>query len=308
MEMLLAGWDGGGTGTTVVCMNPDGAVLARKRFGPLNLNGAETGAVARTVRDCLSWMGGYGECVSLCVGAAGVSNANAAALLRRMLEQSGYGGRLTLAGDHEIALHGAVGGVGAVVIAGTGSICCGRDAQGQTARAGGGGHLIDDGGSGYAIGRDVLSAVLRARDGRGPTTLLENAVAEELGGASRESIVSYVYQEKRQKADIARFARLLAPASEAGDAAAQEIAGRAAQELYALLAAVLARLELPSADVALMGSVLEKCAPVRARTEKLIGAGLPAARVIAPRADAAQGAAMIAKQRWEEQCHGGYAG
>lgn len=304
MKMLLAGWDGGGTGTTVVCTEPDGTPLARKRFGPLNLNGAETEAVARTVRECLDWMGGYGECVSLCVGAAGVSNANAAALLRRMLAQGGYGGQLVLAGDHEIALHGAVGGVGAVVIAGTGSICYGRNAQGQTARAGGGGHLIDDGGSGYAIGRDVLSAVLRALDGRGPATLLEDAVAAELGGASRESIVGYVYQEKRQKADIARFARLLAPAAEAGDAAAREIAGRAAQELYALLSAVLTRLKLPGADVALMGSVLEKCAPVRAGVEALIDAGLPAARVIVPRADAAQGAALIAKQRWEEQYHG----
>ena len=53
-----------------------------------------------------------------------------------------------------------------------------------------------------------------------------------------------------------------------------------------------------------MGSVLEKCAPVRARVEALIDAGLPAARVIVPRADAAQGAALIAKQRWEEQYHG----
>lgn len=304
MGMLLTGWDGGGTGTTVVCIDPHGTVLARARFGPLNLNGAEPEAVARTVWDCLGYMRAHGECAALCIGAAGVSNPSAGALLRRLLAQNGYGGRLVLAGDHEIALYGAVGGVGAVVIAGTGSICCGRNGLGQTARAGGGGHLIDDGGSGYAIGRDVLSAVLRAQDGRGPATLLEAAVAAELGGASRESIVSYVYRQQRQKADIARFARLLAPALEAGDAAAEEIASRAAQELYALLKAVLTRLRLPGADVALMGSILEKCAPVRAEVEALIDAGLPAARIIAPRADAAQGAALMAKLRWEEQCHG----
>lgn len=301
MRTYFVGWDGGGTGTTVVCVRSDGTEAARRRFGPLNLNGADVETVRQTVTDALRWMDGNGDCLSLCIGAAGISNPKTASGLRELLCQNGYEGKLTLAGDHDIALRGAVGTVGAVVIAGTGSICCGRNTRGETARAGGGGHLIDDEGSGYAIGRDIFTAVLRALDGRIETTVLSDMVARELGDASREAIVGYVYQKGRSKADIAHFAPLLTPACEAGDEAALAIADKAAHELCALLLAVSRRLGMPDADAALLGSILEKCAPVREETKRRIREQMPRLRVIAPRADAAMGAALIAKEKWEEK-------
>ena len=68
------------------------------------------------------------------------------------------------------------GGTGCILIAGTGSICTGITEDGKTARAGGWGHLIDDVGSGYALGRDALTAVVRAQDGRGAKTVLTDLV------------------------------------------------------------------------------------------------------------------------------------
>lgn len=303
MQTLFAGWDGGGTATGVACVDAAGNTLAESRFGPLNLNGSDEETIEKTVRDCLAWMRSTGACAGLCVGAAGVSNARADALLRMLLVRNGYHGPLRLAGDHEIALAGAVGGPGAVIVAGTGSVCYGRNARGETARCGGFGHLVDDGGSGYAIGRDILGAVLRAADGRVGPTMLTKAVASELGSAKPGDLVSYIYHQNRAKADIARLAMLLSPAVEAGDSAATAIADRAAGELCTLVSAVLTRLDMPDAELAFLGSILIKCAPVRLRALSLTEAAWPGARLIEPRRNAACGAALLARETKEDVNH-----
>ncbi len=64
-----------------------------------------------------------------------------------------------------IALEAAFGsGPGVIVIAGTGSIAYGRNAEGQTARAGGWGFAISDEGSGHWIGRTAVAAAIGAWD------------------------------------------------------------------------------------------------------------------------------------------------
>src|SRR6266576_3237285 len=80
-------------------------------------------------------------------------------------------GNFTVDNDARIALTGAIGfGPGVVVIAGTGSVAVGRNAAGEEARAGGWGPIVGDEGSGYAIARGGLGAILCAYDGRGPAT------------------------------------------------------------------------------------------------------------------------------------------
>ena len=82
-------------------------------------------------------------------------------------------GNFTVDNDARIALTGAIGfGAGVVVIAGTGSVAVGRNDAGDEARAGGWGPIVGDEGSGYAIARAGLAAILRAYDGRGPATLM----------------------------------------------------------------------------------------------------------------------------------------
>lgn len=303
MRVTTVGWDGGGTGTTVLCLDEEGAELGRARFGPLNLNGGDPRAVEQTVKDALSFMRAFGECGCLCVGAAGVSNRRFCEALRATLARHGYAGKLLLAGDHEIALAGAVGDAGLVLIAGTGSICFGRNEDGQTARSGGAGHLLDDEGSGYAIGRDILSAVLRAEDGRSGPTALAQGVRARLGSARREDVVAYAYQENRTKSDIAALAPLLAPAVAQGDEAALRIAHRAAKELCLLVKAVSRRLRMPSAELAMLGSILTQCEPVRAKTAQAVTRALPGVTLIPPRGDAAEGAARLAlaAQKKEEE-------
>lgn len=83
-------------------------------------------------------------------------------------------------------------------MAGTGAICCGRDGAGNRTRVGGYGYLIDDGGSGYALGRDILTAVVRAADGRGPATALTQAVFAALGVRSVGEIITWLYAPRHR--------------------------------------------------------------------------------------------------------------
>ncbi len=299
--LYAAGLDGGGTKTTVEARTRDGRVLLRESFGSMNLNSANEETVGRTFRNCADALrrlpGGLEACGALCVGSAGVSNPQARATLEKLIRQNGYAGPVRLVGDHETALAGALGSpVGMVLIAGTGSICFGRGAGGQTARAGGYGHKIDDEGSGYALGRDALAAVVRAQDGRGPATLLTQLVYKKLGAADVGELIRFVYAPKTDKKQIAALAPLVGQARAAGDEAARTITQRACGELAQLAGAVARSLNMRSASLAMTGGVLLHDDAIRTGTQEMLRGRYPDMKFVPPRSDAASGAALLA---WE---------
>src|SRR5881227_3767003 len=118
-------------------------------------------------------------------------------------------GNFTVDNDARIALTGAIGfGGGVVVIAGTGSVAYGRNAEGAEARAGGWGPIIGDEGSGYGS----------ARDGRGPATKMTEILKERYD-MKPEDLPPFVYAQTTQTDDIARFGKLVIDAAQDGDAA-----------------------------------------------------------------------------------------
>ena len=291
--MVIAGIDGGGTHTRLELRDEENRLLSRTDFGPFNLNAIGEAAFRRLLRQVLAACGDMANCARLCVGGAGISNPAVGAILGQELERAGFSGMWKLCGDQEIALRGAMDGPGIAVIAGTGSICFGKNQAGQTARSGGFGHLIDDGGSGYALGRDVLSTAVQALDGRCPDTAILERVYHRLGREDPGAIVSFVYDETTDKAAIARFSSIALALAEEGNPTAQAILNRGAGELYALAAAVQRRLGLEGRPIALLGGLLSGENPYRrAVARKLAGLGT----VIYPAHDALWGAAQMA---WE---------
>lgn len=295
----FCGWDGGGTKTEVFCMDESGARVAGASFGPLNVNGASRERVAETVRDCLDYMaalpGGLNACRALTIGMAGASNLEATQFITERVRAGGYEGPLDVVGDQQIALAGAIRGAGAVLIAGTGAVCCGRDARGELIRVGGYGYLIDDGGSGYAIGRDILAATVRAEDGRCAGTCLKRMVYERLGISDTRQLITWLYSPSTGKREIAALAPLLAEALAAGDAEAERIARRAADELAELATTAWRRMGLDAGELALTGSILNHYPAIRARVTELCRAACPDMAVIEPHGSPAQGAAMLAR-------------
>ncbi|MBR3949054.1 MAG: hypothetical protein IKJ84_00100 [Oscillospiraceae bacterium] len=289
--MFIAGIDGGGSHTRIELRDMDNAVIRRGEFGPFNLNAIGEAAFRSLLGEVFTWCGDIADCARLCVGAAGISNPRTGQILREELARHGFRGSWKLCGDQEIALRGAMDGPGIVVIAGTGSICFGKNTAGETARSGGYGHLIDDGGSGYSLGREVLACAVRCADGRiGPCGVAE-AVYSRLGGA--EGIVPYVYAPETDKAAIADFAPIALEQARQGDPQAWRILRKEAEELAGMAAAVQRRLGMDKCRIALLGGLIASENPYRqAVAEQMTYLGT----VVPARRDALWGAAQMA---WE---------
>ena len=293
----VCGWDGGGTKTTVCALDLRGNRLGESGFGPLNPNGADPERVRATIRGALGWMrslpDGLEGCGMLTVGMAGFSNEQSPAFVRAAILDAGYAGPLTIVGDQDIALNGAIDGCGAVLIAGTGSVCCGRNERGEMFRAGGCGYLIDDPGSGYAIGRDILAAVVRAHDGRGPATCLTQALYDAIHVETLPQVITWLYGPATGKRDIAALSPLISVGLDRGDEAALMILERAVSELTDMAAAVWNRMRLGHGEVSMIGGVTRE-PRLRARLTEALVRRLPGADVHPALHEPAEGAALMA--------------
>lgn len=298
MEPYVIGMDGGGTKTDVVLLDLSGKTLANYTAGPMNYNGVSPETVEASIHRIfyeVQTQYPLENCISLCVASAGIGNPEARARLEQQIRKCGYTAALQLAGDEQAALSGALNGqCGMILIAGTGSICCGKNEKGESCRSGGYGHRIDDEGSGYAIGRDILSAVIRAGDGRDGPTLLTDFLRTQASLTSDKEIVQFVYSVNTSKNDIAALAKFLPDACREGDAAALKIAEKSAESLAELPVPVAKRLGLSHGKLALCGSILQKDPWIRALSLSRIHRVLPGVECIAPLRDAATGAALMA--------------
>lgn len=291
--MFIAGIDGGGTHTRLELRDGENRLIRRAEFGPFNINSIGEDAFRALLRQVFAETGSMADCAKIVFGGAGISNPRMGEVLSEELERSGFSGLWKLCGDQEIALRGATDEPGVALIAGTGSICFGKNGAGETARSGGYGHLIDDGGSGYALGRDVFSAAVRAADGRGQGTAILDAVYDRLGANQPGQIVSFVYAPDTDKSMVAKFSHIALNLAEKGDETALEILERNADELYALVDAVQRKLDLRGCPIALLGGLIAEDNLYRRITaQRLSGLG----RVIHPAHDALWGAAQMA---WE---------
>lgn len=302
----VAGLDGGGTKTAVAIADENGTIIHSFAVGALNYNGQDEASIRATLAEIGAGIGsalpgGLDACSVICLGAAGISNPVVSGLMTSGLRDGGYQGELVLVGDHETALCGAHEGLyGAILIAGTGSIAYGRNKSGKTHRAGGFGHLIDDEGSGYSIGRDLLAAVVRSSDGREGPSVIMDLVYELLGIGSVGEIVGFVYDKNRNKKEIAAIAPLLSEACESGDRAALRIARKNAEALAETASAVIETLDLQDGELALLGSVLTRNRHVREMFIEQMGRLQPKVSCIEPKRDASYGAVLLALEKLKE--------
>lgn len=289
--MFIIGIDGGGTKTRVEIRDNNNQLQERRIYSAFNVNSIGENALRHLLKEIFSV--DMSKCAGICIGAAGVSNPNVHQILQEVLGETEYKGPYMLCGDQEIALRGAMDTPGLAVIAGTGSICFGKNAVGETARSGGYGHLIDDCGSGYALGRDGLSACVRIFDGREDDTDFCNQIFETLGITKPEELISFVYSDHTRKSDIAALAEVVLRQAEEKDQLALDILHREAKEIVGMVRAVQNKLDMASCPIALLGGLFSSDNPYhRIVKEKLE----PWGDVCYPKHDALWGAAQIA---WE---------
>lgn len=205
-------------------------------------------------------------------------------------------GNFTVDNDARIALTGAIGfGAGIVVIAGTGSVAVGRNSAGNEARASGWGPIVGDEGSGYAIARGGLAAILREFDGRGPATSMTELLQRDFDMTPAD-LPRFVYAQTTHADDIARIGKLVIDAAENGDAVAGEIVAHAGGELAKAVLAVAQRLGLTTADfpVSYAGGAFNAGETLLAPMRNAILAAAPRARLAPPAHTPVEGAAQMA--------------
>lgn len=233
-----------------------------------------------------------------CVGAAGVTVALVTDWVKEAFAEH-VGGSLILVGDVEIALDGAFfGGPGVLVMAGTGSNVAGRNARGELTTAGGWGPVLSDQGSGARIGQQALRDMFLAFD-EGQETTLMPAIMKLWGLKNVDEFVGYANQIPAP--DFTKLAPVVVSCAEEGDAVAQHVLRREAEELAYLARLVIDRLRRVDTrpewvpDLAFTGSILEHVAPVREGIVEVLRKDLPGLKVVPGMVDPTLGALWRAR-------------
>jgi N-acetylglucosamine kinase-like BadF-type ATPase len=273
---------------------------AARAPGVMRLDGAAVDAdeVACALVAAVEALGPLPPVAAIGVGLSGFEAARDDDLRRvgEVLRERVGAAQVMIASDGVTSLLGALGErPGAVVAAGTGTVCVARGSR-QWAKVDGWGSLLGDSGSGFAIGRSGLDAALRELDGRGGSKALLAAAEQRFGPAA--GMAEAVYRCAVPTRTVASFARDVGRVAAEGDAAARSILEAAGNELALTACAALARALDPgdTAAVSYAGNVFEAGPALMDAFARELARRRPDAELVPPEGDALAGAALLAKR------------
>ena len=263
---IFLGIDGGGTKTS--CAIGDETSLLGSGIAPgsnvirVGEARAREALAAAIHQACLVGNVNAAQIERTCVGIAGAARSEIANLVRRIVAEM-VSGEIDVLGDMVIALEAAFPGApGVISIAGTGSIGYGRNAEGETARAGGWGFAVSDEGSGHWIGRTAIAAALRCVDEGHATGVLETTMKTWNVSTLEQLILA---ANASPAPDFAALVPAVLSAADAGDLTARTVLTQAGAELATLAKIVIRRIfaDAGTIPVAMTGNVFRNCALVR---------------------------------------------
>jgi glucosamine kinase len=249
MRRAVIGVDGGATKTHAVILDTNLKIIGEGLAGPSNpLRVGITNASA-AIREAIDKACEVAKVrrSDLMVAEIGLAGARRQELRVRMRETlRGLGiGEIVVTSDADIALYGAtLGAPGVIVIAGTGSICCGINGRGKKLCAGGWGPIAGDEGGGAWIARRALRAIAHATDGRGPATALTEIACTYFHVSDPNDLSTAIYAPTITNERLAGFGRDVVAAAKAKDRIAREILAEGGRELGFAAAAVIRNLKL----------------------------------------------------------------
>ncbi|MDR0926747.1 MAG: hypothetical protein LBO69_03140 [Ignavibacteria bacterium] len=295
--------DGGGTKTNgVLFVGND--IVAQIKYGTTRIGAVGFGeACERTltliIELCKSAQIETSEVDVIVVGLAGCwlesEKKRALYLIKTLASTSGVTiNDLVVTSDAEIAMEGAFGGeLGIITIVGTGSIGLAKyNSDKPFARCGGWGIELDDEGSGAWVGREGVTAVVRAIDGRGKQTMLTAKLTELVPRFDLEQPRTIVSAYNDRDFEYQYVTPLVMKCADAGDIVCTKIIERAAKHLAELPASLLKHFTIDKVNIALMGGIIEndtllsnKLKEELAKNKRIV--------LVEPRGDAIAGAKTI---------------
>ena len=296
---LYLGIDGGGTKTSFAIAD-DYHILARVTEGGSSPTRNDDATVQRVLRSGIETVCAKAGIARIdieltCIGSAGVAIEAGRTLIESTISEM-VQGRYAIVGDMLIAHEAAFFGTeGVMVVSGTGSIAFGVNNDGENARAGGRGPIVSDEGSGTWIGRNAVSALLRAWDGD-QETCLDKFLLPAWQIHDADDLVA-----KCARAGPNEFSRLfpaVQAAAAAGDSIAQDLLTQAGAEL-ATIAKLVARRLWPRTNhvrVAMAGGIFRNSPTVRVAFYNSIHAERPESQVRLTTLPPVLGAIMMARR------------
>lgn len=198
--------------------------------------------------------------------------------------------------DAAIALEGALGGEeGMIIIGGTGTIALGKTSGGTIMRCGGWGIELDDMGSGAWIGREGLTAVVRALDGRGAQTEFAEVLAAHYPMVDLSNPRTIVSAYGERVFEYHNLTPHVMQCAEKGDEVCLEIIQRAAVHLNELIEALSKRFKNQPVKIALMGGMLESDTLLSKLLHEKIDSN-PALTIVKPNGSALDGALAMGQK------------
>ncbi len=282
---LYLGVDAGGTASKSRLTDEKGHVLGIGKAGPANTNIGIEELHGRLMDVCLQAVHAAGLSddnlgdIRCGMGIAGITRMG----MRSRLQQLDFPfANVQFTSDAMIANLGAhMGGDGAILIVGTGSV--GLIKRGEDSYSiGGYGFPISDEGSGAALGLSALRHALRAMDGRTKPTPFSQAITKQFDHAIPQFVA---WMDEAAPGDYAAFAPLVMDYADEGDEIARSIVQDAALHIERFIETIVAK---GASRCVLMGGLAERMKPwLRARTVALLqeplGDALDGALILAGR-------------------------
>jgi N-acetylglucosamine kinase-like BadF-type ATPase len=258
MNRFYIGMDGGASRARAILLDDHDTIVAQSQIeGGLNPLAVGWESFRRNLQKLLDPLLAESPPAAelyLCAGIAGVGNEE---MRSRAEEEIGaaYTFQLTrVITDAQAALWGAFrGGPGLLLIAGTGSICLGKNPQGQTARCGGFGRLLGDEGGGYWMAIQAIRRALHQFD-RGADAPLADPILREFRLSRLTELPALVHSGELSPDRIARFAETILTES-ATNPEAEAIVRAAAGHLAQLAINTAEKLKMAQPALALWGGL-----------------------------------------------------
>jgi len=262
---LIAGVDGGNTKTVAVVCDLEGRALGIGRGGCGNWEAIGEAKAAQVITEVVAQAlaaagGAHADLAHAHMGLAGLDWPDDEPRLRKALAGAGWGCALTLENDSFLAVRAcAPEGHGIGVTAGTAVASGILRPDGEKYFYGG----FTDLGGGFDIDAQTVHAVIRADDGRGPSTALAAALLRATGHASVTALV-YEMHRRGYHAPHAMVRPVLFATAAQGDPVAVDIATRFGAELALCATNLMRRYELLEKDPAVVaaGSLFTRTGPL----------------------------------------------
>jgi N-acetylglucosamine kinase-like BadF-type ATPase len=308
------GFDSGGTKTDCVLLDARGAVIGEGRGGPANPLRSGYDAAFSSLREASAEAIAAArirpaDVTGVCAGIAGAGRRSVVRRVMVFLTEEFPAALTQVVPDYEIALESAAGSrPGVVLIAGTGSVAFGRNAAGETARAGGYGPWVGDEGSAFEIGRRGVSAVMRTRDMDAPVTMLTKMIPAALDCPDWDDLMLRIM--KNPDDVFPKLFPVVAAAANSEDSAAKEILFTSAIGLSNLAMIVIRRLGIKGEEFPLVkcGGVFGHSPLLDTLLDSVLASGALRAKIsrleISPAIGAARMAARLSDWPPQAASHG----